>query len=733
MPLDVVAVWLEALGREPKQAVADLLCGRLPRGQFARLECAEFIQRALADAVPVERARSLLGRLDQGLGEWLAEAMAHDAEWRRRDGLQAHLYRLGEALATVGLIGLPQTAYRLRELSPAYRRWLQRYDYGYGDSPYAAYWRALGSTQKDPSLRQQWHEFVANAGDQGHPRYLQPLGLAGLRRLPVGAVERQLAMINAVLRRAWRLRTEEAVGEFAERLAALRAEFPMANDTWRGRALRLVQLLEEDEQSRPSWNAQEAARLNEFRARLLAAVQPFIGDLDLGYATACSIEIPSLPTFDEGVRTHHELLAKKPMAIGRALDLFERHRRYAEASGDSYFFVRTLCNLGHRLLRNPGADAAAMDSLRDLLRHALALEPGNAYSWSFWAELEQAQGEEDVAEAVLWEAVRRFPDNEPTRVELALLLQRRHAREQTHSLLAEAEQLLREVVAANPRSEHSRSELARLLARSGRQDNALSLLREWLAVRDNPFWRRMLSDIEAGKALSLPQPGLGTPTRGPVNRAASAVSRPQELDALRASAVAARFARARERGEAGNPLDLTAAAEQYDVPRFYLGWFGAAVPSRDEEGLHLPYALAALRAMAAPHRWQELERDYPGRERDTLLLKLYTGTPVAREARAELARWLEVGAGPVETALSACQAEDSDRDDEDETGVSPARPVASSYDDFLRRRLRETAFVAASEQGRLATATRSGEYDRIIERHLARSIDADLPPVSLAA
>jgi len=730
VPLDAVPVWLEALRREPKQAVADLLSGRLHRGQFARLECAEFIQRALADAVPVERARSLL---DQGLGEWLAEAMAHDAEWRRRDGLQAHLYRLGEALATVGLIGLPQTAYRLRELSPAYRRWLQRYDYGYGDGPYAAYWRALVSTQKDPSLWQQWHEFVVNAGEQGHPRYLQPVGLAGLRRLPVDAVERQLAMINAVLRRAWRLGTEEAVGDFAERLAALRAEFPMANDTWRGRVLRLVQLLEEDARSRPSWNQREEARLNEFRARLAAAVQPFIGDLALGKATACSIEIPSLPTFHERVRTGNELLAKKPKAMGHALDLFERHRRYAEASGDSYFFVRTLCNLGHHLLRHPGADAAAMDSLRSQLRHALAWEPGNPYSWSLWAELEQAQGQEDLAETVLWEAVRRFPDNQPSRVELALLLQRRHAREQTLSLLAEAEQLLREAVAANPRNKHSRSELARLLARSGREEIALSLLREWLAVRDNPVWRRMLSDIEAGKALPLPQPGLRTPKRGAVDRAASAASHPQELEALRASAAAARFARARERGEAGNPLDLTAAAEQYDVPLFYLGWFGAVLPSRDAEGLHLPYALAALRAMAAAERWQELEHDYPACERDTLLLKLYAGTPVAREARAKLERWLEVRAGAAETAVPASPAQGCDVEDEDDMGALPAPSAGSSYDDFLRRRLRETDFLGASELGPLATADRSGEYDRIIERHLARSIDADLPPVSLAA
>ena len=770
MPLDAVAGWLDALARDPKHAVADLLAGRLDRGQFARLECAEFMQRALADAVPDAEVRA---RLDEGLSAWLAEAMARDAEWRRSDGVQAHLYRLNEAFAAVSLLRPPRTAYRLRELSPAYRRWLQRYDYGYGDGPYAGYWRALAGTQGDDAgLRRQWHEFVVQAGGQRYPRYLFQVGMAGLRGLPIDTEQRQLATINALLRRAWRIGSDDALADFAERLSALRAEYPMANDTWRGRVLRVVQLLEADEDAHrktPSKARQsrDAGRLAAFKAKLGQAVKPVIGDLALGEATARSVTMPAMPTIQEFDKVKSELSDRHPMAIKHALELFEAHHAYAEASGDSYFFVRTLCNLGHRLLKQPGLDAGTLDSLRALLRHALVWGPDDPYPWSFWAELEQTEGREDIAETVLWEAVRRFPDDEPSRVELALLLQRRHARDGDPALLAEAEQLLREAVAANPRNEasrvelalllqrrhardgdparlaeaeqllravvaanprnlHSRSELARLLARNGRTEPASALLKEGLAGRDNPIWRRMLADIEAGKTLPLPKLDLKQPK--PAHSRPTAAPASETLDALRANAAAARYAYARERGEAGDSASLATAAGQYDLPRFYLTWFGQIPAQADAAGSRPPYALAALDAIAAPEHWPALERDYPQYQRDTVLLKLYAGVPVAAEARAELADWLEESADAPEAAEAV------DDLDADETDAPPTATTAG-YDDFPRRSLRELDFLNACERSPagLATASRSGEFDRLIEKLLARTVEADLPPVALVA
>ena len=54
---------------------------------------------------------------------------------------------------------------------------------------------------------------------------------------------------------------------------------------------------------------------------------------------------------------------------------------------------------------------------------------------------------------------------------------------------------------------------------------------------------------------------------------------------------------------------------------------------------------------------------------------------------------------------------------------------------FNERLLRKLDFLNACEQapGGLATATRTGDFDRLIERNLARTIEADLPPIALAA
>ena len=42
----------------------------------------------------------------------------------------------------------------------------------------------------------------------------------------------------------------------------------------------------------------------------------------------------------------------QPEALARLLfDLLERNHGYAEATGVSYFFVLTVCDLGHRLLK----------------------------------------------------------------------------------------------------------------------------------------------------------------------------------------------------------------------------------------------------------------------------------------------------------------------------------------------------------------------------------------------
>ena len=127
MPLSPIPAWLAALERDSDAAVADLFAGRVDRGQFSRLDDAEFLARALAEpgADPASR-----DRVDQGLSHWLAACQAADAALRHRIGVNAHLYRLNEALAAIVLLDLPRSAHQLRDMHFAYRRWLGQYDYG---------------------------------------------------------------------------------------------------------------------------------------------------------------------------------------------------------------------------------------------------------------------------------------------------------------------------------------------------------------------------------------------------------------------------------------------------------------------------------------------------------------------------------------------------------------------------------------------------------------------------
>ena len=140
-----------------------------------------------------------------------------------------------------------------------------------------------------------------------------------------------------------------------------------------------------------------------------------------------------------------------------------------------------------------------------------------------------------------------------------------------------------------------------------------------------------------------------------------------------------------------------------------------------------PYGLAALAALADPAQWGRLERDYPANARDTLLLKHYAGVALSEEEWAALMAWLE----PADPARSHEEA--VDEPDEGDEGPPPTAGKSDSYDQFLRRRLRSTGFLAARTAGTPATAGRSGDIDRLMEKHLARGIDADIAPIALAA
>ena len=159
----------------------------------------------------------------------------------------------------------------------------------------------------------------------------------------------------------------------------------------------------------------------------------------------------------------------------------EQNLRFAEQTGNSYFFARTLSAQGSILLKRYNLSAEIMRRLERMIEQGLAWEPYNPFVWMIWADWHGKKKQFRQREWILRETVRLFPDNEPSRVELARLLINRGEEHWD-----EAEHWLREVIDRHPENEPSRVELARLLINRGEEhwDEAEKWLRE--AAERNP-------------------------------------------------------------------------------------------------------------------------------------------------------------------------------------------------------------------------------------------------------
>lgn len=175
-----------------------------------------------------------------------------------------------------------------------------------------------------------------------------------------------------------------------------------------------------------------------------------------------------------------EISAERPFsAIEPRLNmLMHRHESYATRTGDTFYLVRTACNVGMRLVRSGGdVPERRAAKARELARLALHFEGSNIYAWALWADALAAEGCLEAAELIEWETIRRFPELPHQRTRLALLLADQLRRPQ------EAEALLRETIALFPDNPAARNQLALLLAgQPKRSQEAEELLRETLKL-----------------------------------------------------------------------------------------------------------------------------------------------------------------------------------------------------------------------------------------------------------
>ncbi|XOF35133.1 MAG: hypothetical protein ACL93V_07555 [Candidatus Electrothrix sp. YB6] len=64
----------------------------------------------------------------------------------------------------------------------------------------------------------------------------------------------------------------------------------------------------------------------------------------------------------------------------------EQNLRFAELTGNSYFFIRTLCKQGDILFKRYNLSAGIMRRLERMIEQGLAWEPYNPFVWTLWAD-----------------------------------------------------------------------------------------------------------------------------------------------------------------------------------------------------------------------------------------------------------------------------------------------------------------------------------------------------------
>jgi len=356
----------------------------------------------------------------------------------------------------------------------------------------------------------------------------------------------------------------------------------------------------------------------------------------------------------------------------RLRTLMQRHEGYAIRTGDTFYLVRTACNIGMRLLRERGdTPERRAATARDLARLALRFEPANVHGWALWSDALAAKGHMEAAELIDWEAIRRFPELPQQRTRLALLLSDRLnrpqeaeallretmqlfsndavARNQLALLLADklgrpqqAESLLRETMRLFPDNVVAQTQFARVISRdSARLGEAIAILNEALAIEPtNRIAQNMKSRFEQGRTSRPPEAIAAAGVATPAPAAAEISELPPELAGtarLRRALFRVRTAAPKAREAAKREVEtLLLEDENFAYARYVAAAAGVTEPAADDTLLAAAY-LAAAREGAPTALLPVLER---ARGIDGVVIVIAGASRGDEHAAARLKVWL---------------------------------------------------------------------------------------------
>ena len=461
--------WKESFRQNPEKAVSDLFSGRAGLGSSLRRDLPEILFHAFPDEADLATDRE---HLDTALLSWLNSMRTnYQGEVARLD-FGVYSKRLCDALRALQLLDLPRSIQHIREVQPAWMRWLAPLRIAPERDPALECWRLLSQRQEENANPAPWLQLASD----GRPEYLT-VALVGLQR-PTATKERQVMMVAALFHH-YALApndTRSNLSNFNRHLAALRGRFPRGPSHWQEVLDAALTVLEDHPNSAASTQLLQQIRASTQRQTTST------------HRSNSGINCPTKAEKDGVLYAIKDQRQDTVDVTRRYLALVEACLRFAHQTGDAHFFVRTLCNLGKHLLSRQQLPATALTRIGELIEEALRWEPTHEYTWTFWADWFAYQGRKMPQQWVLRETVRMFPGNEVSRVELARLLMRRGK-----PYWAEAEKLLREVAENHPDNGHSRIELAKLLISTQRRKDGINLLEHFLVK--NP------QDVVARSAL----------------------------------------------------------------------------------------------------------------------------------------------------------------------------------------------------------------------------------------
>ena len=482
--------WGEALLREPRAAVADILSGRGARSAQQRAESEDFFADLLAHSQWQEQGAVLADKLDSALWQWLTDRMQWLLARISEQGARAYAAELSDALAVAARLPLTRTARGLIADQPHWDNRLSGLRWPGDIDLLRQLDMVLIQHQLDTRFVPRWFAACERAA-WGSPYWRTDLttGLLGLRKLPhAPGTQPERSVASALARFAALapdrgLPLQEAEKAFRRTAATLTVLYPRQDEYWQRLWTEVLDDLPNASRSAVKQLGGEwiegilSSGTGDKRSRPRSKQKgKQTGEGKKGKGHPRYTDLPVKEELDRLLADIKQTGRIRPPLWTRVRGLMRRHWAYAETTGESRFAVLSLHKLGVRILRlNPGK--ALLAELHRWTRQALEMDPENPFIWGLWAKVLSALGETESALAVRWETIRRFPGNAVSRNELAEVL-----RKNNRPVLAE--QLLRQTRRDFPRDEVCRNALAELLRETNRLKEAEELLRQ--TMRDFP-------------------------------------------------------------------------------------------------------------------------------------------------------------------------------------------------------------------------------------------------------